>query len=162
MEKKLHGTKKVDTQEFEIPETVFVRDIENRVFQGIVVQCLSQIDGISLVEGNFIDNIFGRSAQEGIKGISAEQDSKNRSVNIKVEVNVSYGISIPAKAEEIQTKIADMITQITGLHVSCVHVVFKNVIPADQIKKMMGALESSLTSPVILDSGLEEDYNEEF
>lgn len=163
MEKKLSvDTKKVDTKEFEIPETVFVRDIENRVFQGIVLQCLSQVEGISLVEGNFIDNIFGRTAQEGIKGITADQDSKNRSVNIKIEVNVCYGISIPEKAEEIQSKIADEITRLTGLHVSCIHVVFKNVVPADQIKKMMVALESSLTSPVIMGSTLEEDYNEEF
>lgn len=162
MEKKPNiDLKKVDTQEFEIPETVFIRDIENRVFQGIVLQCLSQIEGISLVEGNFIDNIFGRTAQEGIKGITAEQDNKNRSVNIKVEVNVGYGISIPQKAEEIQTKISNEITQLTGLHVSYIHVVFKNVLPSDQIKKMMGSLESSLTSPVLMETTLE-DYNEEF
>ena len=38
-------TKKVDTKEFELPETVFIRDIENKVFQSIVLQCLAQIDG---------------------------------------------------------------------------------------------------------------------
>lgn len=154
--------KKVDTKEFELPETVFIRDIENRVFQGIVLQCLSQIEGITLVEGNFIDNIFGRTAQEGIKGIQAEQDSKTHSVNIKVEVNICYGISIPGKAEEIQTKITDEITKLTGLHVSCIHVVFKNVVPSDQAKKILGSLESPLGSPPIMGSNIEEDYNEEF
>lgn len=123
--------KKVDTKEFEIPETIFIRDIEDKVFQSIVLQCLSQIEGISLVEGNFIDHLLGRSS-EGLKGISAEQDEKKHSVNIKVEVNIVFGISIPQKAEEIQTKIAEEITKMTGLHVSSVHVVIKNVVSPEQ------------------------------
>lgn len=123
----------VDTKEFELPETTFVRDIENRVFQGIVLQCLSQIPGISPIEGNFLDNILGRL--EGVKGIHAEQDLKNHSISIKAEVNVAYGISIPEKAEEIYTKIAEGITKMTGLHVSSVHVVFKGLIQEDGAKK---------------------------
>ena len=52
-----NNNKKVDTQEFELPETVFSRDIDNRVFQTIVLQSLSKVEGISLVEGNLIGNI---------------------------------------------------------------------------------------------------------
>lgn len=148
-------TKKVDTKEFEIPETVFIRDIENKVFQSIVLQCLAQVEGINLVEGNFIDHLLGRSA-EGVKGIHADQDSKSQSVSIRVEVNVYYGISIPEKAEEIQTKIANEITRLTGLHVASVHVVFKNVIPLAQTEQM-----ASPPSP-ILGSNLAEDYSDEF
>ena len=38
-EKKKPGDiKKVDTKEFELPETLFIRDIDNKVFQGIVLQ----------------------------------------------------------------------------------------------------------------------------
>jgi uncharacterized alkaline shock family protein YloU len=125
-------SKKVDPKEFEFPETVFVRDIENRVFQGIVLQVLADIDGISLIEGNFIDHLLGRNALESVKGILADQDIKNHTIGIKVEVNVRYGISIPEKAEEIQTKIAEKITELTGLHVSSVHVVFKNVVTQDK------------------------------
>ena len=116
--------KKLDPKEFELPETMFIRDIEDKVFQSIVLQCLSQITGISLVEGNFIDHILGRSS-EGVKGIYAEQDEKSHSVNIKVEVNLYYGVLIPNKAEEIQTKIAEEITKLTGLHVSSVNIVLK-------------------------------------
>lgn len=151
--------KKVDTKEFEIPETTFIRDIENKVFQSIVLQCLSQVEGISLVEGNFIDYLLGRSAVEGVKGIFAEQDSKNRTVNIKVEVNIFYGIPIPEKAEEIQLKIAEEITKLTGLHVASVHVIFKNMIPADQAAKLG---QQPLTNPSIVDSNLTEEYSDEF
>src|SRR5271169_4855834 len=89
------NTKKVDTKEFELPETLFIRDIENKVFQGIVLQCLSRIEGIALVEGNLIDSILGRGGTEGVKGITAEQDNKNHSVSIKIEVSICYGVSIP-------------------------------------------------------------------
>lgn len=150
--------KKVDTKEFELPETVFIRDIENKVFQSIVLQCLAQIDGISLVEGNFIDHILGRSS-EGVKGITAEQDDKNQSVNIKLEVNILFGTSIPKKAEEIQTKIAEEVTKLTGLHVSSVHVVFKNVISEEQANKQG---QQNYPSSHLAGSDSGDDYSDEF
>lgn len=150
-------SKKVDTKEFELPETLYIRDIENRVFQGIVLQCLSRIEGISLVEGNFIDNILDRGAVEGVKGIYCEQDSKNQSISIKIEVNIAYGYSIPEKAEEIQTLISDEVTKLTGLHVSNVHVVFKSIFLPDQLKGIrIPGIPTEATSTI------EEDYSDEF
>lgn len=153
--------KKIDTNEFELPETIFSRDIDEKVFQGIILQCLANIDGISLVGSNFIDNIFGRHGPEGIKGINADQDSKNHSIDIKIEINICYGNSIPEKAEEIQTKVAEEIMRLTGLHVSSVHVVFKNVISYEQMKKMASPLSSGIT-PASPEERFEEDYNDEF
>ncbi len=117
-----------DSKEFEKPETLFVRDIENEVFQGICVNVLSQIDGITLLEGTFIGNLLKRDPTKSIKGILATQDSKNHSVGIKIEINVCFGVSIPEKADEIQQKIAEEVTKLTGLHVSSVHVVFKKIV----------------------------------
>lgn len=150
---KQSGVRSFDSKEFEFPETLFVRDIENRVFQGIVLQCLSTIEGISLLEGNFIDHLFNRSGFEGAKGIHSEQDSKTQSVHIKIEVNVQYGIPIPAKAEEIQTKVAEAITHLTGLHVASIHLLFKNIIPP-------GGGKEGLCLAV--ESRSEEEYSEEF
>ncbi len=153
--------KKVDTKEFELPETLYVRDIENRVFQGIVVECLSQIEGITLLEGNIIDSLLGRSAVEaGVKGIYAEQDSKTKSISIKVEININYGCPIPEKAEEIQTKIAEEITRLTGLHVSCVHLVFKNVINPARAQK--NPLELVKEKGLLSESKMAEEYSDEF
>lgn len=160
--KKNNEQKKVDTNEFEIPETMYVRDIENRVFQGIVLQVLSKIDGISLVEGNFIDNFLGRDSLEGIRGIHAEQDSKKQCVNIKVEVNICYGVSIPQKAEEIQTKVAEEITRLSGLHVSTIHVVFKNIVSKDQMEKISDFLTKARGAPVLIGSESAEEYSDEF
>jgi uncharacterized alkaline shock family protein YloU len=151
--------KKFDTKELELPETTFIRDIEDRVFQSLVLQVLAEIEGISLIEGNFLDYILGRSAVDGVKGIYAEQDSKKQSLNIKVEVNVRYGISIPLKAEEIQTKIVESLTEITGLHVSGVHVVFKNVISQERMKKLAQQSSHPIQNPT---SSIEEEFGEEF
>ncbi len=153
----------VDTGELEIPETVFVRDIENRVFQAYVLQVLSKIEGVSLLEGNFIDNILGRDSVEGVKGIHAEQDAKHSTVRVKVEVNVAYGVSIPEKAEEMQAKIAEEITHLTGLHVASVHVVFKNVILADPKERLIAqSLKGEKQPPVLLEGYVDKEYTDEF
>jgi uncharacterized alkaline shock family protein YloU len=149
---------RIDSQ-FELPETLFIRDIENKVFQGIILQCLVNIEGIALVEGNFIDNILGRGSLEGIKGIYAEQDSKSQAIKVKVEVNIYYGFSIPEKAEEIQTKISKVITEFCGLHVAMVHVVFKNVVPADHPKKILDPLHAK---DARINKQLGDEFAEEF
>ena len=135
---------KMDTKEFELPETLFVRDIENRVFQSIVLQCLARIEGVSLIGGNLFDLLLGRDSTEGLKGIHVTQDQKSHSVNVKVEVNVSYDINIPEKAEEIQGKIAQDISRLTGLHVGSVHVVFKNLISKESLEEQRGQEEIPL------------------
>lgn len=115
-------------QDYEYADTIFARDIDSRVFQAIAFQCLTQIEGIELVGGNLLDNLFGRESYEKIKGIYVDQDQKTHSVNLKIELNISYGVSIPEKSEEIQQKIHKEICELTGLHVGSIHVIFKNLI----------------------------------
>ena len=57
-------------------------------------------------------------------------------ISAKIEVAISYGISIPEKAEEIQTNVVQELVRMTGLHVSHIHVVFKELIPSDLPKKL--------------------------
>jgi len=118
---------KLDAKELNLPDTVFIRDIESRVFQSIVLQCLSKIEGIGLLEGNLFDSLLGREV-ERVKGIHVEQDQKQHSVLVRVEINIAYGFSIPEKAEEIQAKIVEEVIRWSGLHVSTVHVIFKNLL----------------------------------
>lgn len=123
----LDPLKNIDAKEVELPETVFIRDIETRVFQAMCLQILAKVDGIGLLEGNFLDHLLGRET-ERIKGIHVEQNQKTRSIHIRVEINIRYGISIPEKAEEIQSKLAGEIACWTGLHVAAVHLIFKGLI----------------------------------
>lgn len=131
----------VDTRELEMPETTYIRDIENKVFQAIVLQVLTKIKDINLLEGNMFDAILNRGGNpERIKGIYVEQETKNPAIKIKVEVNVRYGVPIPEKAKEIQHRIFDEINTLTGLHVSCVHVVFKSMYIDEPKPMSMGQL----------------------
>lgn len=154
--------KKIDTKEFELPETHFVRDIENKVFQGIVSQTLSKIPGIAPIEGNFLDNILGRGGTEGTKGIVIEQDNKNHSVGVKIEVNICYGFSIPEKAEAIQAACTEEITKLTGLHVAYVHVVFKNITWTDQQRKHFLPEGQRPAEGLPLDARIGDEYSDEF
>jgi len=135
--------KQMDTKEVQLPETLFVRDIETKVFQAMVLQCLTKIKGIALAEGNLIDYLFGRDSSERISCIDIEQDPKSHSVNIKLEVKVAYGVSIPEKAEEIQLQIVKEVSRLSGLHVGSVHVVFKNLIGAIPIEEKVEELEET-------------------
>lgn len=139
--------KQIDTKELELPETVFIRDIENKVFQSIVLQCLSQIDGIETLEGNILDSLLGDSL-DGIKGIHVDQEQKKHSIHVRVEINVAYGICIPEKAEEIQNKILQDISKLTSLHVGVVHVIFKNLISPKPKKNIEEMLEKKIQSSV--------------
>jgi uncharacterized alkaline shock family protein YloU len=129
--------KHIDTKEFELPETIYERDIESRVFQSIALHCLANIEGVGLLEGSLIDSLLGRDGPASVKGIYVEQDEKNHSVNVKVEVKVAYGISIPEKAEEIQLKISQEISRLTGLHVGRVHVIFKDLIFNESLEEVI-------------------------
>ena len=124
--------KNIDVKELELPETTFIRDIETKVFQGIVLQALSEIEGVCLLENSLFDSLLGRDL-ERLKGIHVEQDQKKHSVNIRVEVNIAYGLSIPEKAEEIQQAIVEAVSKFTGLHVASVHVVFKHLILPQEV-----------------------------
>ena len=131
--------KQIDTKELELPETLFIHDIETKVFQSIVVQVLSQIKGVETLEGSLFDDLLG-GAVDGIKGIHIDQEQKTHSVKVRIEINVAYGPHIPEKAEEIQTKIAEEISRLTNLHVGSVHVIFKNLIapkPSRSLEEML-------------------------
>lgn len=143
-------------------DTVFVKDIESRVFQAITVKCLSKIKGIALIEGTLFDNLLGREGLERVKGIYVEQDTKSHSISVKIELNVAYGIPIPQKSEEIQTKIVDDITTLSGLHVASVHVVFKNLLPEkDKNMLLEEQARAAKKESEISDDELNE-YTEEF
>lgn len=155
--------KKLDTKEFDLPETLLESNIDNSVFKGIILQCLSDVEGVALAEGTFIDNLLGRAKQEGMTGIQAEQDQANHSVKISLEIDVCYGVPIPHKAEEIQNKIIEEITRLTGVRVSAVHILFKHLIPSDPNKKLINSLESLMkAAPSSTKPMKNDEYTEEF
>lgn len=143
-------TVRIDAKELEFPDTMFVSDIENRVFQSIALQVLSRIDGISLLEGNFIDHILCRDTIERVRGIHVEQDQKQSTINLKIELNVRYGVVIPAKAEEIQLALLEELSRLTALHVGVIHLVFRNIDHQDQEKQQTKKEDHNLLNQPVL------------
>lgn len=135
-----------NVKEWEIPETTYVRDIETKVFQGIILHCLIDIKGISLLGSNFIQHILGREDKEQLRGIYVEQDNKKSALKVKVEINVHYGISIPEKATEIQEKVLNDLMTMTGLHVSSIHIIFKNLLSSENEEESKYVFEGEKTS----------------
>lgn len=129
--------KNIDTKEIELPDTVFIRNIETPVFEAICIRCIAKIPGVTTLEANILDNLLGRDNPEGAKGIFVAQDNKNHSLHVKVELNVEYGICIPVKAEEIQSKLVEELSDFTGLHVASVEVIFKYLIPKKNLENEM-------------------------
>jgi len=129
-------------------ETVCITDIDSRVFHAIVVHCLSKIKDISFIEGSLISHFLNRENADKVKGICIEQNCKNRSVNVKIEINALTGISLPEKAEEIQEELMKEITRFTGFHVGCIHVVFKNLL-----------FESNVDGSMCIDTPLKDDQD---
>ena len=145
---------RVDTKEFELPETVYVRDIESQVFQTIVLECLSKVRGIRLAARGLIESLLGLESKELIKSITIDQNEKEHTVNVKVEISIAYGLSIPVKAEEIQSLITLELTKLTGLHVGEVHVIVKNIF-FDEKEKSIPLDKHDLKK-------IESEYNDEF
>ncbi len=127
----------IDTKELELPDTIFSRDVESRVFQSIALHCLAHIEGVGLLEGTLIDSLLGRDGPASVKGIHVEQDEKSNTIHLRVEIKVGYGVSIPEKAEEIQAKISQDISRLTGIHVGAVHVVFKDLIFEESVEEAL-------------------------
>lgn len=121
-------TESLDT---DATKTIFLRDIEPRVLQGIVLQTLAKIEGIGLLEGNLFDSLLGRDL-ERVKGLYVEQMQRGGSVEIRVEINIAYGVCIPEKSKEIQLRLVEEVTRWTGLHVASVHIVFKSLISLEK------------------------------
>lgn len=133
-----------ETKELELPETLYIRGIDDEVFKGIILQCLLQIEGISFPEGSFFYSLLQRQAWDAQKGIVIQQNAKDHSISIRIEINICHGEIIPLKAEEIQTKICEEITKTTGLHVSSVHVLFKKAVSLEEAKQIACAIRESL------------------
>lgn len=149
---------KVDTKELDLPQTVYSRDIETKVIQIIILQSLSKIVSVACLEKGLIDSLFGREV-ERVKGIFVEQDTKNHLVNVKLEINIEYGVSIPEKSQEVQEKVVEEVTRLTGLHVASVHVIVKGIV-LPKPEKEKEKEEQVYPNSLLIDKESEKETNE--
>jgi uncharacterized alkaline shock family protein YloU len=124
---------KLDRREFDFPETHYLSNIDNKVFQNIVANAVQEIEGVSLYGGKLFGQLLLRERRENARSIRISQNEASHSVEVIVEVTIAYGLSIPTVAEELQNKIAERIIEMTGLHVSSIEVIFRDIVSRDKI-----------------------------
>lgn len=125
--KRLHEKKRVDQKEFDLPETVYIHDIDNQAIQNIVAQILSRIPGVHLSHESLMESFLGKKSLSSTKGIHVEQDPKAKCVKIRIELVVDYGISIPEISQAIYDEVAKEVPELTGLPISQIHLLYKDV-----------------------------------
>lgn len=135
----------LELEQKENQPTIFLTDIETKVFQAIAFQTLKEIGSIELIEGSIFDSLLGGEEGEKMKGIHVECDETHPIVNFKIEVNILYGICIPEKSLEIEQKIKEKITELTGFHVGLIHVTFKNIIFPKSLEELIETAENQGT-----------------
>lgn len=145
-----------DPKEFELPETTYSHEIENRVFRDIIFHVLSQTPGIGLHE-NFLGTLIGRA--DSVKGITIDQDLKTRSVHITLEIQIQYGMNIPQTAEDIQTRVSDAIMKMTGMRVGSIHIIFKELMLETPSKDLFVGPKVPVEINDPTSSGLEHEFS---
>ena len=100
----------------EIPGSHYIAD---DVIAAIVFSAAAEVSGIYLPLG--IGNLAERfGKKQSPKGIRVEQNDDGVEIDIKVVAD--YGINIPNACKELQKKIAETVTELTGKEVLAVNV----------------------------------------
>ncbi|MBR2363879.1 MAG: Asp23/Gls24 family envelope stress response protein [Lentisphaeria bacterium] len=103
--------------------------ITERAVAMIVRNSVGSIPGVARLTGNtLVDNLAELVGSKSIKdrSISIKMD-KEGFLNVEVAINIRYGYNLPETAEELQNTIAGDIFSYTGLTVSNVDVIVRDL-----------------------------------
>lgn len=141
-------------------KTTFSINVDNRVIESIVSKSLMTIEGVELIGTNRLDSILGRDPISKVSAIHVEQDYKEQLTNLKIELNIAYGLSIPEKAEEVQKKIRDEVTRLTGMQIGYIHVIFKNLISQESFEALLHEplIEEDSFSELVMQQAIDDDF----
>lgn len=103
-------------------------EISSDVIAAIAAQAARKIDGVEVVSSSFeLTNIFG--GKKAGKGVAVKTDEESGHVEINVDVNVRYGITIYDAAHDLQILIKEEVEALTGsMNVDKIHVRVKSLI----------------------------------
>ena len=79
----------------------------------------TEVEGVASMAGNITNELVSKLGMKNLsKGVKVEVAEKT----VSVEVNISYGYSIPEVSEKVQEKVKSAIETMTGLSVAIVNV----------------------------------------
>lgn len=132
-------------EEPQYPETYYEREVGQKAFRTMVLKTLLGIDEVYFLEEDIVDSFLGREGVEGVRGLEVELIENEPALCVKIQVCLGSGCSIPAKVEEIQTKVVQDLTQQTGLHVSRIQVTVEDIrLPDGFLKRLQERLVGAI------------------
>ena len=89
--------------------------------------------GVTRITGNsFVDNIAEIVGSKKIQDRSIQIAMNNSSVAVELSINIQYGVQLPAVAAAVQDAVSREIKAITGLNVTKVNVIVREMEDASE------------------------------
>ena len=109
--------------------------IHESVIITIIRKVVAETEGVSRISGNsIVDNIAEIVGSKRIQDRSISVQMGESCVAVKVAVNLYFGYKLPQVANTLQTAIQDEIRKLTGLNVSKVDIIIRDIDePVEQI-----------------------------
>ena len=110
-----------EVQKKDCAEEIGTVRIADEVVSAIIAYAAKEVDGVAGLSGNAGDGFLQKA---GVKrpamGVRVELDNGN--VRADLSLIMDYGYNIPVTSSTVQTKVAQAVENMTGLHVSDVNV----------------------------------------
>ncbi|MGN0873536.1 MAG: Asp23/Gls24 family envelope stress response protein [Victivallales bacterium] len=99
----------------------------------IVRKAACSVPGVTRITGNsFVDNIAEIVGSKKIQDRSIQIAMNNSSVAVELSINIQYGVQLPAVAAAVQGAVSREIKAITGLNVTKVNVIVREMEDASE------------------------------
>ena len=99
----------------------------------IVRKAACSVPGVTRITGNsFVDNIAEIVGSKKIQDRSIQIAMNNSSVAVELSINIQYGVQLPAVAAAVQDSVSREIKAITGLNVTKVNVIVREMEDASE------------------------------
>ena len=99
----------------------------------IVRKAACSVPGVTRITGNsFVDNIAEIGGSKKIQDRSIQIAMNNSSVAVELSINIQYGVQLPAVAAAVQDAVSKEIKAITGLNVTKVNVIVREMEDASE------------------------------
>ena len=111
-------------------------EISSEVIAAIAEQAARKVEGVEVVSSSFeLTGIFG--GKKSGKGVAVKTDVESGHVEINVDVNVKYGVTIYEAAHDLQILIKEEVEALTGsMNVDKINVRVKHLImPEDKSER---------------------------
>ena len=99
----------------------------------IVRKAACSVPGVTRITGNsFVDNIAEIVGSKKTQVRSIQIAMNNSSVAVELSINIQYGVQLPAVAAAVQDAVSREIKAITGLNVTKVNVIVREMEDASE------------------------------